>query len=97
MPAELSFEQLEGKTSEDEVKEIFYQAFISVENAFLESIDPKIAERTQLLEKIPDNMTQFEAAQKYPDTFNRLQVCILNIYFSDLQQHSFLLLHSNKN
>ncbi|MCL4133147.1 UNVERIFIED_CONTAM: hypothetical protein GTU68_033269 [Idotea baltica] len=73
MPAELSFEQLEGKRSEEEVKEIFDQAFLSVENAFLESIDPKIAERTQLLEKIPDNMTQFEAAQQYPDTFSRLQ------------------------
>ncbi|RXG56440.1 TGF-beta-activated kinase 1 and MAP3K7-binding protein 1 [Armadillidium vulgare] len=73
MPAELSFEQLEGKTSEEEVKEIFRQAFMSVENSFLESIDPKIAERSQLLEKIPDNMTQFEAAQQYPDLFNRLQ------------------------
>ncbi|XP_068207269.1 TGF-beta-activated kinase 1 and MAP3K7-binding protein 1-like isoform X2 [Palaemon carinicauda] len=73
MPAELSFEQLTGKTTEEEVKEVFREAFLSVENAFLESIDPKIAERTQLLDKIPDGMSQFEAAQKYPETFSRLQ------------------------
>ncbi|XP_050722481.1 TGF-beta-activated kinase 1 and MAP3K7-binding protein 1-like [Eriocheir sinensis] len=74
MPAELSFEQLTGKTSEEEVKEVFREAFLAVENAFLESIDPKIAERTQLLDKIPDGMSQFEAAQKFPDTVNRLQI-----------------------
>ncbi|XP_071539216.1 TGF-beta-activated kinase 1 and MAP3K7-binding protein 1-like isoform X1 [Panulirus ornatus] len=73
MPAELSFEQLTGKTTEEEVKEVFRDAFLAVENAFLESIDPKIAERTQLLDKIPDGMSQFEAAQKYPETVNRLQ------------------------
>ncbi|KAK7079552.1 PHOsphatase [Halocaridina rubra] len=73
MPAELSFEQLTDKTTEEDVKEVFREAFISVENAFLESIDPKIAERTQLLDKIPDGMSQFEAAQKYPETFSRLQ------------------------
>ncbi|XP_064082455.1 TGF-beta-activated kinase 1 and MAP3K7-binding protein 1-like isoform X1 [Macrobrachium nipponense] len=73
MPAELSFEQLTGKTTEEDVKEVFREAFLSVENAFLESIDPKIAERTQLLDKIPDGMSQFEAAQKYPETFSRLQ------------------------
>lgn len=74
MPAELSFEQLTGKTSEEEVKEVFRDAFIAVENAFLESVDPKIAERTQLLDKIPDGMSQFEVAQKFPDTVSRLQV-----------------------
>lgn len=76
MPAELSFEQLTGKTTEEEVKEVFREAFLSVENAFLESIDPRIAERTQLLDKIPDGMSQFEAAQKFPETFSRLQVRI---------------------
>ncbi|KAK3851649.1 hypothetical protein Pcinc_041719 [Petrolisthes cinctipes] len=73
MPAELSFEQLTGKTTEEEVKEVFREAFLAVENAFLESIDPKIAERTQLLDKIPDGMSQFEAAQNFPETFSRLQ------------------------
>lgn len=86
MPAELSFEQLTGKTTEEEVKEVFREAFLAVENAFLESVDPKIAERTQLLDKIPDGMSQFEAAQKFPDTVSRLQVsmwrtCLLSIYF----------------
>ncbi|XP_042222645.1 TGF-beta-activated kinase 1 and MAP3K7-binding protein 1-like isoform X2 [Homarus americanus] len=74
MPAELSFEQLTGKTSSEEVKEVFRDAFLAVENAFLESIDPKIAERTHILDKIPDGMSQFEAAQKFPDIVNRLQV-----------------------
>lgn len=80
MPAELSFEQLTGKTTEEEVKEVFRDAFLAVENAFLESIDPKIAERTQLLDKIPDGMSQFEAAQKYPETVNRLQVSFIVIF-----------------
>lgn len=75
MPAELSFEQLTGKTTEEEVQEVFREAFLAVENAFLESIDPKIAEHTQLLDKIPDGMSQFEAAQNFPETFSRLQVC----------------------
>ncbi|XP_076042482.1 TGF-beta-activated kinase 1 and MAP3K7-binding protein 1-like isoform X2 [Oratosquilla oratoria] len=73
MPAELSFEQLTEKNTEEEVKAVFRDAFLAVENGFLESIDPKIAERTQLLDKIPDGMSQFEAAQKYPETFSRLQ------------------------
>lgn len=80
MPAELSFEQLTGKTTEEEVKEVFREAFLAVENAFLESIDPKIAERTQLLDKIPDGMSQFEAAQKFPDTVNRLQVSAYGLF-----------------
>ena len=74
MPAELSFEQLEGKTSVSEVREIFRDMFIAVERAFLESIDPRIAERTQILDKFPSEMMQFQAAQKYPQDFKRLEV-----------------------
>ena len=74
MPAELSFEQLEGKKSISETIEVFREAFSAVENAFLESIDPKIAERTQILDKIPNEMMQFQAAQTYPEDFKRLQV-----------------------
>ena len=87
MPAELSFEQLTGKTSEEEVKEVFREAFLAVENAFLESVDPKIAERTQLLDKIPDGMSQFEAAQKFPDTVNRLQVGMLRSFHFIMCSH----------
>ena len=74
MPAELSFEQLENKTSETEIEDIFHQAFISVENAYLETIDHKIAERTQLLEKVPVNMTPSEATEMFPETFDKLKV-----------------------
>lgn len=95
MPAELSFEQLTGKTTEEEVKEVFREAFLAVENAFLESIDPKIAERTQLLDKIPDGMSQFEAAQKFPDTVNRLQVSAYGLFIK-IWNHSLLKLSKEK-
>ena len=75
LPAELSFEQITAHSSTDKVREVFAAAFQAVEEAFLESIDHCIAERTQLLDKIPEDMPQLEAAHKFPDTLARLQVC----------------------
>lgn len=74
LPAELSFEQITAHSSPEKVHQVFVTAFQAVEDAFLESIDHCIAERTQLLDKIPEAMSQMEAAQKYPDTLARLQV-----------------------
>ncbi|KAA0185234.1 hypothetical protein HAZT_HAZT009318 [Hyalella azteca] len=73
LPAELSFEQITPKSSREKVREVFATAFHAVEEAFLESIDHCIAERTQLLDKIPEDMPQVEAARKFPETLDRLQ------------------------
>ena len=75
LPAELSFEQITANSSPEKVREVFATAFQAVEEAFLESIDYCIAERTQLLDKIPEDMSQLDAAHKFPDTLARLQVC----------------------
>ena len=77
LPAELSFDQITANSPTEKVREVFAAAFQAVEEAFLESIDHCIAERTQLLDKIPEDMPQLEAAHKFPDTLARLQVCCL--------------------
>lgn len=74
LPAELSFEQITADSSAARVREVFATAFQAVEEAFLESIDHCIAERTQLLDKIPEDMPQLEAARRFPETLSRLQV-----------------------
>ncbi|XP_063237072.1 TGF-beta-activated kinase 1 and MAP3K7-binding protein 1-like [Bacillus rossius redtenbacheri] len=66
MAAELVLGQLAGKTSDEEVKEVLRQAFISVEKGYFDSIDDRLAKRTSLQYDIPEGLTPYEAYQKYP-------------------------------
>ncbi|GLH04118.1 Probable protein phosphatase CG10417 [Gryllus bimaculatus] len=72
MPAEILLGQLLGKTTDEEVKEVLRQAFISVEKGYFDSIDDRLAERTSLQYEIPDGLTSYEVYQKYPDLIDKL-------------------------
>lgn len=70
--AEILLGQLVNKTNDDEIIDIIKQAFLAVEDSYLESIDDKIAERTQVQLEIPEHLTPFEAYQQYPHLVNKL-------------------------
>lgn len=72
MPAELLLNQLNNKTTDEEVKEVLYQAFIAVEKSFFESIDEQLAARTTLQLQLPEGISYHEMCQQYPDILNKL-------------------------
>lgn len=72
MPAELLLGQLSGKTTDEEIKEVLYQAFIAVEKTFFESIDEQLAARTTLQLQLPEGISYDEACQQYPEIINKL-------------------------
>ncbi|XP_014256339.1 TGF-beta-activated kinase 1 and MAP3K7-binding protein 1-like [Cimex lectularius] len=73
LAAELLLGQLAGKTKDQEIKEAFSQAFLSVEKNYLESLDDKVAQRTSCLFDIPEGLNQFEAYQKCPNVFESIR------------------------
>jgi hypothetical protein len=71
--AEILLGQLSGKSSDEEVKEVLRQAFFAVERGYFDSIDDKLAERTNLQIEIPEGLSSYEAYQKYPELVNKLK------------------------
>ncbi|CAG5076916.1 Similar to Tab1: TGF-beta-activated kinase 1 and MAP3K7-binding protein 1 (Mus musculus) [Cotesia congregata] len=72
MAAEILLGQLNGKSTNEEVKEVLRQAFISVERGYFDSIGDLLAERTSLKFDIPEELNSYEAYQKFPDLVNKL-------------------------
>nr|CAD7200052.1 unnamed protein product [Timema douglasi] len=72
MAAEILLGQLTGKSTDEEIKEVLRQAFITVERGYLESVDDCLAQRTSLQYEIPDNLTPYEAYQKFPHLVDKL-------------------------
>ncbi|XP_070155301.1 TGF-beta-activated kinase 1 and MAP3K7-binding protein 1 isoform X2 [Polyergus mexicanus] len=70
--AEILLGQLNGKSSDEEVKEVLRQAFIAVEKGYLESIGDLLAERASLQFDIPDGLNSYETYQKFPDLVDKL-------------------------
>ncbi|KOC70998.1 TGF-beta-activated kinase 1 and MAP3K7-binding protein 1 [Habropoda laboriosa] len=66
MAAEILLGQLNGKSTDEEVKEVLRQAFIAVEKGYLDSIGDLLAERTSLQFDIPDGLNSYETYQKFP-------------------------------
>lgn len=73
MVFEILFGQLEGKTSDEEIKEVLRQAFLSVEKSYMQSIDDRLAERAKLQMDIPEDLSEYEAYNKYPHVVERLR------------------------
>uniref|UniRef100_A0A8D8S6T9 TGF-beta-activated kinase 1 and MAP3K7-binding protein 1 n=2 Tax=Cacopsylla melanoneura TaxID=428564 RepID=A0A8D8S6T9_9HEMI len=71
--AEILLGQLVNKTNEAEIKEIIRQAFLAVENSYLQTIGDKIAERTQVQLEIPEDLTSYEAFNRYPHLVKKLE------------------------
>lgn len=94
MAAEILLGQLSGKTSDDEIKEVLRQAFIAVEKGYLDSIDERLAIRTSLQYEIPDEMTSYEAYQKFPHVVDKLKA--LNCELSSGTTAVLALVHAGR-
>ncbi|KAJ8941837.1 hypothetical protein NQ318_005120 [Aromia moschata] len=74
MTAEIYFSQLnEKETTDEEVKEMLRQAFITVEKGYMESLEDLLAERTSLMYDIPEGLNSYEAYQKVPDVVEAIK------------------------
>ncbi|ESP01385.1 hypothetical protein LOTGIDRAFT_186175, partial [Lottia gigantea] len=73
MPAELLLGQLQGKTTDNEVREVLRQAFIAVEKGYFESMDELLLQKTTLQMELPEGISSFDAYNKYPDIMSKIQ------------------------
>jgi len=73
MPAELLLGQLRDKANSDEIKKILHDGFISVDTGYEDSMDDLLAKRASLTIRIPENLTEYEALQQYPEVFQELE------------------------
>lgn len=73
MVYEILFGQLDGKASDEEIKDVLRQAFLAVEKSYMESIDDRLAERAKLQMHIPDDLSEYEAYKKFPHLVDRLK------------------------
>ncbi|XP_060560245.1 TGF-beta-activated kinase 1 and MAP3K7-binding protein 1-like [Ruditapes philippinarum] len=94
MPAELLLGQLSGKTTDEEIKEVLYQAFVEVEKSFFESIDEQLVARTTLQLQLPEGISYHEACQQYPDIISKLHA--LDKEISGGTTGTVVLIYNNK-
>lgn len=73
MAYEILFGKLEGKSTDEEIKEVLRQAFLAVEESYMASIDDRLAERAKLQMDIPADLSEYEAYKKYPHLVDRLK------------------------
>ncbi|GLV34393.1 Ppm1 [Carabus blaptoides fortunei] len=73
IPAEILLGQLTERKTDEEIKEVIRQAYISVEKEYLNSLGDLLAERTSLQCELPHGLPAYEAYQKYPEIFEKLK------------------------
>lgn len=73
MAADILFGGLTGPASDEDVKEMLRQSFISAEKTYMNSVDNLLAQKTNLQYNIPDGISQYEITQKYQDTLDKLR------------------------
>lgn len=93
MPAEILLDQLRGKESDKEIKEVLHQAFIEVEGSFFESIYDLLAEKEKLRLQL-QGLRTYEALQNYPDVVEKLNA--LTIEIESGTTAVVALIHKNK-
>lgn len=74
MTAEIYFSQINEKQSDEEIKELLKQAFLTVEKGYMDSLGDLLAERTSLLYDIPEGLNPYEAYQRMPHTLEQIKV-----------------------
>ncbi|KAK4875764.1 hypothetical protein RN001_012186 [Aquatica leii] len=94
LAAEILLEQLNEKKSDEEIKEVLRQAFISVEKGYLDSIYDRLAEREVYLDDIPKGLSLYEAYQEVPDVVEKIKR--INIELSSGTTAVIALIHNNK-
>jgi TAK1-binding protein 1 len=73
MPAEILLGQLSEAKTEDEVRDVLRQAFLSVErDYFNESIGSKLAERATFISEMTPNESPYETFREYPQVLAQL-------------------------
>ncbi|KAJ3642345.1 hypothetical protein Zmor_025140 [Zophobas morio] len=92
LTAEIYFSQLTEKKTDDEVREIIRQAFISVETGYMQSIGDLLAERLQY--DLPEGLSAYEAYQKAPHAVESLKR--INSQLSSGAAAAVALIHNNK-
>ncbi|XP_013386022.1 TGF-beta-activated kinase 1 and MAP3K7-binding protein 1 [Lingula anatina] len=73
MPAELLLGQLNGKSTDEGIKEVLQQAFNAVEKGFFESIEDFLVQRIHVHQQLPEGISGYDAARQFPDLVDQLQ------------------------
>jgi len=74
MPAEILLGQLSEHSTEEEIRYVLRQAFLSVERVYFEDvIGQQLAERTALLSEIPEGQDVYETLSHYPPQRGKLE------------------------
>ncbi|XP_057652313.1 TGF-beta-activated kinase 1 and MAP3K7-binding protein 1-like [Diorhabda carinulata] len=94
MTAEIYFSQLTENKSDEEVKELLNQAFLTVEKGYMQSLEDVLAERTSLMYDIPEGLSQYEAYQKVPHIVQNINK--LNNELSSGTAAAIALIYNNK-
>jgi TAK1-binding protein 1 len=92
LTAEIYFSQLAEKKTDEDVREIIRQAFISVESGYMQSIGDLLAERLQY--EIPEGMSWYEAYRKVPHIVENIKR--INCALSSGAAVAVALIHNNK-
>ncbi|XP_058450153.1 TGF-beta-activated kinase 1 and MAP3K7-binding protein 1-like [Malaya genurostris] len=73
MAADLLLGQLNGRSTDEAVKDVIRQAFHSVEKGYFDSIDADVATKTDLqLQLSADGLSQYQISQKYGNILEKL-------------------------
>ncbi|XP_022918161.2 TGF-beta-activated kinase 1 and MAP3K7-binding protein 1-like [Onthophagus taurus] len=93
MPAELVFGQLKDKKTDEEIKEVLRQAFVSVEKGYMDSMYDLLAYLAGLQEEI-QGLSEYEAYQKKPEVVDQIKKT--NLCLSASATAAVALIHNNK-
>ncbi|RZC39386.1 TGF-beta-activated kinase 1 and MAP3K7-binding protein 1-like [Asbolus verrucosus] len=94
LTAEMYFSQLADKKTDEEIREIIRQAFISVESGYMQSIGDLLAERTGLQYDLPEGLNSYEVYQKVPHIVEKIKR--INCELSSGAAAAVALIHNNK-
>lgn len=94
MAAEILFSQLIEKKTDEEIKEVLRQAFLSVELGYMDSLSDLLAERTSLMCDIPEGLSSYEVYQKAPDVVDNIKR--INYELSSGTAAAIALIHNNR-
>lgn len=92
LTAEMYFSPLGDKKTDEEVRDIIKQAFISVESGYMQSIGDLLAERLQY--DLPEGLNSYEAYQKVPHIVETIKR--INSQLGSGAAVAVALIHQNK-
>lgn len=94
LTAEVYFSQLSKTSSDEEVRDIIRQAFVSVERAYMEQIGDLLALKAGLLDDLPAGPNSYEVYIKAPHVVEKIKS--INLELSSGAAAAIALIHDNK-